>query len=173
MMHQRVEGRVKFACENCGLGVATKGALVSHRRMCEAVGRLEDGRRECGRCGARVSYANFARHERLCRAETRGSSSCQHCRWGEAGRGGAGGSGDKRRGGEARGVDGRRWVGMDVRGCVGRRVSCQFCGKMVTVRNMARHLRQSCRVWDSGGTTTAVSGEQPRMEGRDGMRGGD
>ena len=34
---------------------------------------------------------------------------------------------------------------------VGRRVSCQFCGRELTVRNMARHLRQSCRVWDPGG----------------------
>ena len=29
---------------------------------------------------------------------------------------------------------------------VGRRVSCQFCGRELNVRNMARHLRQSCRV---------------------------
>ena len=61
MMHRRVEGRVRFACEDWG-GEATKGALVGHRRMCGAARagrRLEDGRRECGGCGARVSNANF------------------------------------------------------------------------------------------------------------------
>ena len=67
MMHRRVEGRVRFVCEDCGLEVATKGALVCHRRTCGAGRRLEDGRRECGGCGARVSYANFARHVRSCR----------------------------------------------------------------------------------------------------------
>ena len=34
MMQRRVERRVRFACEDCGLEVATKGALVSHRRTC-------------------------------------------------------------------------------------------------------------------------------------------
>ena len=33
---------------DCGLEVATKGALVCHRRTCGAGRRLEDGRRECG-----------------------------------------------------------------------------------------------------------------------------
>ena len=68
MMHRRVDGRVRFACEDCGLEVATKGTLVGHRWPCGGGGRLEDGRRECGRCGARVSYENFARHVRSCRA---------------------------------------------------------------------------------------------------------
>ena len=49
---------------------------------------------------------------------------------------------------------------------MGRRVSCQFCGRELTVRNMARHLRQSCRVWDpGGGGPTAVSGEWPEEGG--------
>ena len=74
MMHRRVEGRVRFVCEDCGLEVATKGALVCHRRTCGAGRRLEDGRRECGRCGASVSYANFARHVRSCRAGGRGAA---------------------------------------------------------------------------------------------------
>ena len=45
---------------------------------------------------------------------------------------------------------------------MGRRVSCQFCGRELTVRNMARHLRQSCRVWDPGGARPrpAVSGQR-------------
>ena len=68
MMHRREEGRVRFACEDCGLEVATKGVLVGHRRTYGAGRRLEDGRRECGGCEARVSYANFARHLRSCRA---------------------------------------------------------------------------------------------------------
>ena len=68
MLHRRVEGRVRFACEDCRLEVATKGALVGHRRTYGARRRLEDGRRECRGCGARVSYANFARHVRSCRA---------------------------------------------------------------------------------------------------------
>ena len=68
MMHRRVEGRVRFVCKDCGLEVATKGALVCHRRTCGEGRRLEDGQRECGGCGARVSYANFARHVRSCRA---------------------------------------------------------------------------------------------------------
>ena len=68
MMHRRAEGRVRFVCEDCGLEVATKGALVCHRRTCGAGRRLEDGWRECGGCGARVSYANFARQVRSCRA---------------------------------------------------------------------------------------------------------
>ena len=58
-------------------------------------------------------------------------------------------------------------MGGDGGGGVGRRVSCQFCGRVVTVRNMARHLRQSCRVWDSGGGPTAVSGEWPEEEEED------
>ena len=48
MIHRRVEGRVRFACEDCGLEVATKSALVSHRRTCGAGRKLDDGRRECG-----------------------------------------------------------------------------------------------------------------------------
>ena len=55
MMYRRVEGRVRFACEDCGLEVVTKGALVVHRRTCGAGMRLEDRRRECGGCEARVS----------------------------------------------------------------------------------------------------------------------
>ena len=74
MMHRRVEGRLRFACEDCGLEVATKGALVGHRRTCGAGRRLEDGRRECGGCGARISYSNFARHVRSCRAGGRGAA---------------------------------------------------------------------------------------------------
>ena len=50
MMHRRV----RFACEDCGLEVATKGALVGHCRTCRAGRRLE-GQWECGGCGARVS----------------------------------------------------------------------------------------------------------------------
>ena len=45
---------------------------------------------------------------------------------------------------------------------MGRRVCCQYCGRVVTVRNMARHLRQSCRVCDP----TTVSGERPGRNGR-------
>ena len=60
MMHRRVEGRVRFACEDYGLEVATRGALVGHRKTCGEGRRLEDGWREFGGCGARVSYANFA-----------------------------------------------------------------------------------------------------------------
>ena len=46
---------------------------------------------------------------------------------------------------------------------MGRRVSCQYCGRVVTVRNKAKHLRQSCRVWDPrGGGRTAVSGQRRR-----------
>ena len=45
MMQRRVERRVRFACEDCGLEVATKGALVSHRRTC---GRGQVGRRAKG-----------------------------------------------------------------------------------------------------------------------------
>ena len=62
MMHRRVEARVGFECEDCGLEVATKGALVGHRRTCGTGKRLEDGWSECGGCGARVSYVNFTRH---------------------------------------------------------------------------------------------------------------
>ena len=32
MIHRRVEGRIRFACEDCDLEVATKGALVCHHR---------------------------------------------------------------------------------------------------------------------------------------------
>ena len=39
-------------------------------------------------------------------------------------------------------ADGVGQVGGDVGGGVTRRVSCQYCGMAVTVRNMARHLRQ-------------------------------
>ena len=42
MMHPRVERRVRFACEECGMDVATKGALVGRRRTCGAGRRLED-----------------------------------------------------------------------------------------------------------------------------------
>ena len=40
MMHRRVEGRVRFVCEDCGLEVGTRGALVSHRRTCGAGGKV-------------------------------------------------------------------------------------------------------------------------------------
>ena len=69
LLHQRVEGRVRFGCEDCGLEVAMKGALVSHRITCGEGGRLEDGQRECGRCGACASYTNFAHHVQSCREE--------------------------------------------------------------------------------------------------------
>ena len=140
IMHRRVEGRVRFVCEDCGLEVAMKGALVCHRRTCGAGRRLEDGRRECGGCGARVSYANFARHVRSCRAGGRGAAAV-----GDEGGGVVVGG---------RGADNGGGVGGEGGGCwvrTGRRVSCQFCGRELTVRNMARHLRQSCRVWDPGG----------------------
>ena len=87
MMHRRVEGRVRFACEDCGLEVVTKGALVGHRRACGAGRRLEDGRRECGGCVARVSYANFARHVRSCRAGGRGAMAAGDGEGGGVGRG--------------------------------------------------------------------------------------
>ena len=54
---------------------------------------------------------------------------------------------------------------VDGGGSVGRRVSCQFCGRELTVRNTARHLRQSCRVWNPGGGArprSAVSGQRRR-----------
>ena len=59
MMHRRVEGRV---CQDCGLEVATKGALVCHRRTCGAGRRLEDGRRECGRYSERYSNYSMSYH---------------------------------------------------------------------------------------------------------------
>ena len=43
MMHRRVEGRVRFAYKDCGLEVATKGALVGHRRRCKAGGGWRPG----------------------------------------------------------------------------------------------------------------------------------
>ena len=59
---------------------------------------------------------------------------------------------------------------MDVEGGVGKRFRCQFCGRVVTVWNMARHLCKSCRVprhshLGGGGGPTAVSGKRPK-EGR-------
>ena len=74
-------------------------------------------------------------------------------------------------------VVGGEWtmgVGWGVAGCergwsgegeVGRRVICQFCRREMTVRNMARPLRQSCRVWDPGGggrPRSAVSDQRRR-----------
>ena len=100
MMHRRVEGRVRFACEDCSLEVATKGALVGNRRTCGAGRRLEDGRRECEGCGTRVSYANFARHVRSCRA---GGGAVTV---GDEGGGGVMGGADG--GGRAAGVGGER-----------------------------------------------------------------
>ena len=81
------------------------------------------------------SYANFARHVRSCRAGGGGVV--------------AAGDGEVDGGGRAAGVGGEG-VG-DVGGGVGRRVSCQYCGRVVTIRNMARHLHQSCRVLDPRG----------------------
>ena len=51
LMHKRVEERVWFVCEDCGLEAATKGVLVSHRRTWfffwrGGGGSLEDGLRE-------------------------------------------------------------------------------------------------------------------------------
>ena len=43
MMHHRVEGRVRFACEDCCLEVATKGALVGHRRRAGREGGWRTG----------------------------------------------------------------------------------------------------------------------------------
>ena len=72
------------------------------------------------------------------------------------------------RGGDGGGLLGANGVGRGRGGGgrgVGRRVSCQFCGRELTVRNMARHLRQSCRVWDPGGGSpprSAMSGRKER-----------
>ena len=85
MMHRKVERKVTFACEDCGLDVATKGALVGHRRTCGAGGRLENGRRECGRCGARVSYVKFASHVRPCIARGVGAAAAGGGEEGEVG----------------------------------------------------------------------------------------
>ena len=170
MMHRRVEGRVRFVCEDCDLEVATKGALVCHRRTCGAGRRLEDGRRECGGCGARVSYANFARHVRSCRAGGRGAAAV-----GDGGGGlsllGGGGADDG-------GGVGGGWVMLGANGVgrgrggggggVGRRVSCQFCGRELNVTyGTWRGTSASpagCRIREGGGLT-AVSGEWPK-EGR-------
>ena len=47
---------------------------------------------------------------------------------------------------------------------MGRRINCRYCGRIVTPRNIARHLRQSCKVWDPGGgggrPRSAVSGQK-------------
>ena len=76
-------------------------------------------------------------------------------------------------GGEGVGLLGANGVGRGRGGGgegVGRRVSCQFCGRELTVRNMAKHLRQSCRVWDpGGGGPTAASGEWPEKKKRVGV----
>ena len=75
-------------------------------------------------------------------------------------------------GGEGVGLLGANGVGRGRGGGgegVGRRVSCQFCGRELTVRNMTRHLRQSCRVWDPGGGARprpAVSGQRRRRRRR-------
>ena len=107
MRHRRVEGRVRFACEDCGQEVVAEGALVGHRRTCEAGRRLEDGRRECEGWVARVSYSNFAQHTALPQQ-------------------GAAAVGDGEEGGVRRGADGggrAAGVGGKGTGGVGRRVS--------------------------------------------------
>ena len=132
MMHRRVEGRVRFVCEDCGLEVATKGALVCHRRTCGTGRRLEDGRRECG--------------EGVCFAGGRGAAAV-----------GDGGGGVLLGGGTGRWGWGGRvgvcWVrtGLVGGGGAAERVWAGGLVVSLTMRNMARHLRQSCRVWDPGG----------------------
>ena len=74
MMHRRVEGRVRFVCEDCGLEVATKSAFVCHRRTCG----VEVGRRAEGVWGMRCPC--FLRELRPSRAVLQG--------WGEGSCGG-------------------------------------------------------------------------------------
>ena len=121
-------------------------------------GGEEVGGRAEGVWGVRISYANFARHVRSCRAGGRGAAAL-----GDGGGGvvvvggGADNGGGVGRGGA--GLLGANGVGRERGGGgegVGRRVSCQFCGRELTVRNMVRHLRQSCRVWDPGGGADRV-----------------
>ena len=57
MMHRRVEGRVRFTCEDYGLEVATKGALVGHRRTCRARRRLGDAEPEYPTRTSPVTYS--------------------------------------------------------------------------------------------------------------------
>ena len=65
-MHRVAEERVRFACSTCGMNVETEGARKNHERSCTG-GEIErDGRRECGRCGATITYGNNARHVRGC-----------------------------------------------------------------------------------------------------------
>ena len=44
----------------------TEGARKNHKRSCTGGEIGRDGRRECGRCGARSTYGNYARHVRGC-----------------------------------------------------------------------------------------------------------
>jgi hypothetical protein len=88
MMHRRVNERVRFVCEVCGLEAATAGALSSHSKSCVGGGPVgEDGRRECGGCGARITVKNFARHRRACvaGAEEMGGGAGQEWEWGWGG----------------------------------------------------------------------------------------
>ena len=153
MMHRRLEGIVRFASDDCGLEVATKGAFVGHRRTSGAGGGW--GQAE-GVWGVRSSGIICVQS---CRARGRGAEAVGDGGEGGVGEGKDGGGRVAGVGGGGGGADGVGRVGVDVGGGVGRRVSCQYCGWVVTVRNMARHLRQSCRVWDPGGGGRPLSEE--------------
>ena len=106
---------------------------------------------------------SILRELRLSRAVLQGREGEQ---WRRLTRGGVLG-GERTVRGRPGGADGVGRVRGDVCWGVGRRVSCHYCGREVTVRNMARHLRQYCRVWDTGGGgAIVVSGERPEEEGR-------
>ena len=86
-MHRVAEERVRFACSICWMNVETEGPRKNHERTCTGGEIGRDGRRECGRCGAWITYGKHARHVRGC-ARTEGernnrgvSGSCERERY--------------------------------------------------------------------------------------------
>ena len=134
-MHRVSEARVTFVCEMCECVFETEGNRKNHIVSCTGGGRTES-RRQCGRCGRWVSRSNYARHVDGCGGSASGVSGAVA---GE--RGGGGGRDDEE--GESDEVGGLT-AGR-------RRGPCPRCSKVLSIANMARHLK-SCRiVWDPGG----------------------
>ena len=111
-LHRAAADRVRFPCKRCGTVLETEAARINHERACRGDAVLEDGRRECGRCGSRVKRSNFARHARTCRAREEGEEA-------EEGR-------DQ----------------LEEPRYLGRTGNCRHCGREYSYANLARHEKR-------------------------------
>ena len=146
---QKQVGGLRCEYEGCGKMCKTRAGLTIHQKRMHREGEKIVFR--CDRCGKEITTEGAkASHVRSCTGGGEGNRiECGRCgRWVSKSnyarhRRGCGGE----EGAEAENGAEERRGGM-VRG---RTRACEECGKVITVRNMARHMDTQHRVWDPGG----------------------